>query len=102
MAFTEKTRHYAQNEEKEQKRAEPDESNSQRSDGYGLLDQVADGVQHRNAVGRLHARALQLVVKDRILKGGEVEPRRVPHDSQAYFGTEIVGNAAIEIADHAA
>ena len=70
--------------------------------GNDLLDQPADGLNHRDAVRGLHPRALQPVVEARVFVGGQVQPRGVLHHLDADVAGEAIGQQRIEIADGAA
>jgi hypothetical protein len=56
-------------------------------------------VHHRDAIGGLHPRPLELVVERRVLVRGKVEPGRVFHDAHAHVTREAIGEQGIEEAD---
>ena len=64
-----------------------------------LLQHRPERLNHRDAVGRLHPRALELVVEDRVFVRRQVEPRGVLHHADADVAREAVGQQRVEVAD---
>src|SRR6185312_2944493 len=91
----------ADNEQQEQYRRIPDEQSGIGGGGYGLLHQAAHLLDHHQAVGGLHAGALQAVVVDRILVDGYVERGGFAHDFDADVIHVAVGKQAVKVVDGA-
>ena len=91
----------ASNQDNQQPRREPENSQRQAYRRHHLLAHRADGIDHRHTVGSLDARALQFIVEVRVFIGGQVEPRGMFHHHQADVAREAVGQKRIEISDRA-
>ena len=52
-----------------------------------------------DAIGRLHARPLQLVVEDRVFVARQVQPRGVRHCLDAQMAAELVRQQTVDIVD---
>ena len=99
MTLAQKRRRDAGDQQQEQPRRKEDHPRGKRNQRDGLLNQGSDGIQHRDAVGSLHASALQDVVEKRIFKAGDVERGSVVHDTEADAAAELIGEPAVAVVD---
>ena len=76
-----------------------DEYNAPDHREHDLLEELAHLLDHGKAVGRLRARTLQPVVKDRVFIGGEVELRGLLHYADADVEGVAVGEELVAVVD---
>jgi hypothetical protein len=91
----------ASNEKQQQEGRVADKHGGKRHGRDGLLDQTAHLLNHRQAVGGLHAGALQAVVEDRVFIDGNVERSGLAHDFDADVMGVAIGKQVVEVIDRA-
>ncbi len=99
MAFAQERRHDRRDQHRQQPGREPQDAGRQCRGRHELLQHQTHGLDHRDAVGGLHARSLQFVVEHRVLVGGQIQTRGVFHDPNAHVAREAVRQKRVEISD---
>src|SRR5579875_2590811 len=95
VCFPQKRRNYSGDQQGHQPGRENDEQTGKGEQTDGVLAQAEQGGKEPQPSGGLAARALQLVVKDRVLEGGQIQAAGVPHQADADPICEAVAQQAL-------
>ena len=102
MAFAEERRNHRHDQQQQEPRGKPEDARRKAGGDDELLNQRADGLDHRDAIGSLHAGALQLVVKNRVFVRSQIQSRGVLYHFDADVAGEAVRQKRVEKAGGAA
>jgi hypothetical protein len=90
VCLAEEARKHGRDKEQEKPRTVRDEHNGERGQRNGVLRHTEELREQRDPAGGLLARPLEVVVRRGVLELGEVQGRRVDHESDAHeIGKEV-------------
>ncbi len=101
VTFSEKRGDHAGDQNQQQPGRKVNDGDRQRKRRDHLLHQPPDGLNHPKPVGRLHAGALEPVIKHRVFVGNHVQLRGVPHHGNADVAGVLVSQQRVQVIEHA-